>query len=86
MSYGVFSEDMIQQYIDTAIERNDAVFAALSLVFRTQFENTIPDNEERKSFVNRLNKFVKLYNFFAQFIKISLNLERFAFIRRPHCR
>ncbi|MFA6924684.1 MAG: DEAD/DEAH box helicase family protein [Bacteroidales bacterium] len=78
MSYNVFTQDMISQYIETAKERNDSVFAAMSLAFRLQFEKTITDKEERKKYVNLLLKYVKKYNFFAQFIEIPETLVMFA--------
>ena len=76
--FQVFNEDMIQQYIQTAKENNDAIFMALSLAYRTQFEKTISDKEQRKTFVNLLSKFVKQYNFFAQFVNIPEHLSQFA--------
>jgi len=78
MAYHVFNQDMIDQFIETARERNDAVFAAMSLAFRLQFEKTISDKEERKSFVNLLLKYVKKYNFFAQFTSFNDKLVQFA--------
>lgn len=77
-TYGVFSEDMVGQYIETAAEGNDTVFATMSLIFRAQFEKTITDKEERKTFVNLLLKFVRKYNFFAQNFSISEQLTQFA--------
>lgn len=79
MAFNIFSEDMIEQLLETAQERNDAVFAAMCLAFRLQFEKTITDKEERKSFVNLLLKYVKKFNFFAQFTLFSDKLVQFAF-------
>ncbi len=78
MAFNIFSDDMIEQYIETVAEQNDQVFAAMSLIFRTQFEKTITDIEPRKAFVNLLLKYVKKFNFFAQFIQLPEDLERFA--------
>lgn len=79
MAYGVFNQEMIDKYIETANEGNDPVFAALSLAFRTYFEKTITDIDERKAFVNLLWKYVKKFNFFAQFFQIDDILTQFAF-------
>jgi type I restriction enzyme, R subunit len=79
MAYNIFSQNMINQLMETAKERNDAVFAAMCLVFRLQFEKTITDKEERKSFVNLLLNYVKKFNFFAQFTQFSDKLAQFAF-------
>jgi type I restriction enzyme R subunit len=79
MAFNIFSQDMINQLMETAQERNDALFAAMCLAFRLQFEKTITDKEERKSFVNLLIKYVKKFNFFAQFTQFSDKLVQFAF-------
>jgi type I restriction enzyme R subunit len=79
MAFNIFSQDMINQFMETAQERNDAVFAAMCLSFRLQFERTITDKEERKSFVNLLLKYVKKFNFFAQFTQFNDTLVQFAF-------
>ena len=79
MAFNIFSQDMINQFMETAQERNDAVFAAMCLSFRLQFEKTITDKEERKSFVNLLLKYVKKFNFFAQFTQFNDTLVQFAF-------
>jgi type I restriction enzyme R subunit len=78
MAFNIFSQDMINQLMETAQERNDAIFAAMCLAFRLQFEKTITDKEERKSFVNLLLKYVKKYNFFAQFTQFNDTLTQFA--------
>jgi type I restriction enzyme R subunit len=79
MAFDIFSQDMINQLMETAQERNDVVFAAMCLSFRFQFERTITDKEERKSFVNLLLKYVKKFNFFAQFSQFDDTLVQFAF-------
>jgi len=78
MAYNIFSNDMIEQYLEIVAEQNDQVFAAMSLIFRTQFEKTITDKDERRIFVNLLLKYVKKFNFFAQFVQLPEELERFA--------
>jgi type I restriction enzyme, R subunit len=78
MAYNIFSDDMIEQYLETVAEQNDQVFAAMSLIFRTQFEKAITDKGERNIFVNLLLKYVKKFNFFAQFVQLPVELERFA--------
>ncbi|MEI8048933.1 MAG: DEAD/DEAH box helicase family protein [Bacteroidota bacterium] len=79
MAYGVFNQDMIDQYIETAEEDNDPVFATMSKIIREFFEKTITDLDERKTFVNLLWKYVKKFNFFAQFFQIDEHLIQFAF-------
>jgi type I restriction enzyme R subunit len=78
MTYNIFTEDMIEQYLETVAEQNDGVFAAMTLIFRTQFEKIITDKDERKIFVNLLLKYVKKFNFFAQFTEFPFELEQFA--------
>ncbi len=78
MSHQVFNQDMIEQYIQTAQENNDAVFMAMSAAYKLQFEKTITDKEARKTYVNQLSKFVGKYNFFAQFVNIPEDLSQFA--------
>jgi len=78
MAYNVFTQTMIDQLMETAQERNGAVFAAICLIFRLQFEKTIKDKEERKTFVNLLLKYVKKFNFFTQFTQFSDTLTQFA--------
>jgi len=48
----VFTEDMVNQLIKAVVEEDDVVFATMCLAYRTQFEKTIIDKEERKAFVN----------------------------------
>ncbi len=78
MSFNVFSYDMIDQLMETVQERKDALFAAMCLAFRLHFEKTITDKEERKTFVNLLLKYVKKFNFFAQFTLFNDILIKFA--------
>lgn len=79
MGYGVFNQEMIDAYIQAARKQDDPLFAALTLAYRNNFNKTIPDFEIRKFFVNLLHKYIRLYNFLAQFFEISKHLEEFAF-------
>ena len=74
----VFTEDMVNQLIKAVVERDDVVFSTMCLAYRTQFEKTIIDKEERKAFVNLLLKYVKKFNFLAQFTQFSDRLVQFA--------
>lgn len=78
MVFNVFSQDMIDQYIETAQQGDDAMFSMLSATYRRQFEKTIPLIDERKTFVNKLLTYVKKYNFFAQFTQFNDTLTEFA--------
>ncbi len=77
-SKGIFTKNLISEYIQKAKEGRDAEFQVMTVVFRRNFENLIHGKEQRKAFVNDLWRYVRKYNFLSQFVTVPKHLEEFA--------
>ena len=78
LAAGVFQQYDAREFTLLLRPDNDAAIQSRIQELRVHFQETIPDHEQRKAYVQLLARFVKSYHFLRNFISHSYPIQEFA--------